>query len=495
LASASGAENTFMMDFLHSFFSSVWFGLLLLAFFGVSIFIHELGHFLVARWCGLRVDVFAIGFGPAIWKRRHRGVLYKVGIFPVGGYVALPQLDPTGMSRIQGTDGTDPAAVLSAVAPWRKVLVSVAGAAGNILLAVGLAWVVYLVGIPAGPAERSSVVGYVEPRCASYDAGLRIGDTIRSVNGKAVSTWTEARMEVAFHQAVDLVVADREGATRTIHVPTEGGMLGEQSLKGVDGPSLCMVLRVEPGKSADLAGLRTDDVIVAFAGEEVYSRGHLTQLVHDHADEPTEVVVKRRVGGNEERVTLTVTPRMDPALHRARIGIEFNLAAVELDTVVRPRPMEQLKSHASAIFRFLGALGTPKQARAASKAVGGPVAILVSYWYIVKTSPMLAVWFTGLLNVNLAIINLLPIPVLDGGHITFSLLEAVRRKPLNARLVNALYNVFAILLISLIIVLSVRDVDRFTPVGRLMRGWFDHDAAPAVTNTIATTSDVPATGE
>lgn len=149
------------------------------------------------------------------------------------------------------------------------------------------------------------------------------------------------------------------------------------------------------------------------------------------------------------------------------------------------------------IFRFLEALTTPKQAKAASGAVGGPVAILVSYWYIVKTSPMLAIWFTGLLNINLAIINLLPIPVLDGGHICFSLYEMIRRKPLHPKFVSALVNAFAFLLIGLIIMISVRDVDRFTPIGNVVRKVFGHEkpaAAAAVTNAPApAATNAPAT--
>ncbi len=164
------------------------------------------------------------------------------------------------------------------------------------------------------------------------------------------------------------------------------------------------------------------------------------------------------------------------------------MAAVDYDTVIRPSPLEQLKSHGSAMFRFFAALVTPQQAKSASAAVGGPVAIMASYWVIVKTSIMLAIWFTGFLNVNLAMLNLLPIPVLDGGHICFALYEAVARKPMHPRLVSALVNGFALLLIGLIIVLSIRDVDRFTPAGNYVRSLIngaETNAVPAaVTNTV-----------
>ncbi len=476
------------MDIIFGWLHNAWFAILLLAFFGFSIFVHELGHYLVARWCGMKIEVFSIGFGPSIWQIRRNGILYKIGIFPIGGYVALPQLDPTGMSALQGeTEGPDAGKPLPSITPWKKILVSLAGAAGNVLFAIVLAWLVYLIGMPAGPAERSSTVGYVDIASPAHAAGLRVGDTITAVSGKTTRTWTEVRMEAAFHEAVELTVRGRDGQSRVIALETGPGVFGEQHIPGVDGPSLCLVRRVQPGLTADQAGLKADDLIVRFAGEDIYSRAHLIQLVNLHEDRTVPVEVRRQEGGGDPRlVRLSMTPRRDAELDMVRIGIEFNLAAVEHDTVVRPKPMTQLRSHAGAIFRFLGALGTPKQAKAASNAVGGPVAIIVSYWYIVTTSPMLAIWFTGFLNINLAILNLLPIPVLDGGHICFSLAEMVRRKPVHPRLVNALVNAFAMLLIGLILMLSVRDVDRFTPLGRVIRGWFDGGKPPMESSAIPT---------
>jgi regulator of sigma E protease len=441
----------------------------ILAFlFGMSVFVHEAGHFLAARMCGLVVEVFSIGFGPAIWKRKHKGVLYKIGCIPVGGYVALPQLDPTGMSAVQtGADGKE--RHLPRVAPWRKIVVSLAGAAGNVLLAVLLVWIVYWKGIPGGPSERSSVVGYVAPDSAAYAAGLRIGDEVLAVNKTLVHKWSEVRMEAALCQKAMLRVRAPEGTERVVNVVTEKGLLGEQGLNGVDGRNLCSVLAVEPGMSADKAGVRGGDTVVEFAGREVYSIGHLIALVEEHRDQTVPMKVKRSVDGAETVVTMPVTPVFDRAAKQVRIGIRFNLQAVDYDTVSRPRPLEQLRAHAAGILRVLQALGTPKQAKAASQALGGPVAIVASYWIIVKTSIMLAISFTAFLNVNLAILNLLPIPVLDGGHVMFALWEVVTRRPVPAKVVNALVNVFMILLIGMFLMLSGRDMDRMTPVGRFLR--------------------------
>jgi regulator of sigma E protease len=251
---------------------------LLILFFSVSIFVHELGHFLAARWLGLVVDAFSIGFGPALWKRKRGGVVYKIGCIPIGGYVALPQLDPSGMQTVQGTDGA-PVRNLPSIPPWKKIIVSVSGAAGNMMLAVLLAWVVYWIGMPAGPAERSATVGYVDPKCRAYAAGLRLGDEIVALNGKAVKNWRDLVDTTMLLPEVQLQYRDTNGVVHAISLQTERGMLGEQMLAGVEGRSLCTVLSVDAGMSADKAGIRSGDTIVEFAGVEGVSRGHLIDQV------------------------------------------------------------------------------------------------------------------------------------------------------------------------------------------------------------------------
>ncbi|MFT5239228.1 MAG: regulator of sigma E protease [Candidatus Promineifilaceae bacterium] len=477
---------------LTEFFINVGVVLALVLFFGMSIFIHEFGHFIVARWCGLVVEVFSIGFGPAIWKKRVNGVLYKVGIFPLGGYVALPQLDPTGMSRVQGEsdgDGEAPAP-LPAIEPWKKILVSIAGAVGNIILAVVLAWIVYLVGMPAGPAERSSIVGYVETQSEAYADGLRTGDRIVRVNDIQVQKWGDFRLESALHnESVEVEALGPDGLSKVMSLSTDKGFLGEQKVPGVFEPTLCVIMKVAPGQSAEKAGLKPNDTITHFAGEVLLSRRHMSALVTANKGKRQPITVKRFEDGEWISVDSHATPEFDAKVDLVRIGITWNDKAVDHDTVVHPKPMEQLREHSSSLFRFLGALVQPKQAKAASAAAGGPVAIFATYWFIVKTSMMLAVWFTGFLNVNLAMLNLLPIPVLDGGHICFSLWEWITRRPMHPKVVNGLVNAFAMILIGLILILTVRDVDRFTPVGPMVRNAFGAKEA-ASTNVMETVENI-----
>ena len=459
---------------LQEILGKVWVVAVVIAFFGVTVFVHEFGHFVVARLCGMVVEVFSIGFGPALWKKRVRGVTYKIGVIPFGGYVALPQLDPTSMAAIQGTEDDAGSEPLPRVSPWLKILVSMAGAAGNIVLAVLLAWIVYWVGMPATTASQDTVIGYVDTNCVAYVNGVRIGDTIYSVNGARVAKWSDFVQEASLYEEVLLHLDTPEGVRKTVSVPTDEWEYGMRVIAGVEARGPCVVEAVAEGMSAEQAGVTQKDVIRAFAGAEVMSPRHLIALVNAHGGEPVSMTVARVEGDEEVEKTFTVTPEHDPEYDRTRIGIVFATTRF----TVHPWPADQIRHHSSAIFRFLKSLVTPKKARRAARLVGGPVAIVSYYVGIINASLMLAVWFTGFLNVNLAVINLLPLPVLDGGHIVFSLWEVVTRRPPRPKVVNVLVNLFAVLLIGVFVLLSLRDLDRHTPLGRLVRRLLQREPPP-----------------
>jgi regulator of sigma E protease len=446
----------------------------MLVLFGLTIFVHELGHFLVARALGLVADVFSIGMGPAVWKRKIGGTTWQIGCLPIGGFVALPQLDPNSFLEGRGGRSLPPAAA------WKKILVALAGAAGNIAFAFALGAVVWAVGKPMALSECNAVVGYVAADSAAEAAGIEEGDRIVSLDGAAVANWDGILNHTALSGSAEVLVeAEKPDGTRLSCVlPLEETELGVKVLPGLDGMSLCLVAEVYPNSSAEAAGLRAGDWIVEFGGKELYGRGHLSKLVDRAADEVTEIRFRR----DGEMLAAAVKPQYDPALGRALIGIMFNTQA-DLDFAAKghPTPWAQVKEHAGGIFRFLHALATPKTAGAAAGAVGGPVLIFVMFWTMLKLSWVMALWFTVFLNVNLAIVNLLPLPVLDGGQVVLGLVEWVRRKPLPAAVVNTLVNTFAVLLIAVLLVLVYRDTIRsILPSARRAFGPKAEDPVPVI---------------
>lgn len=483
---------------LHGIYVTV----IVLLLFGVSIFAHELGHFITARLFGMVVEVFSLGFGPSIWKKKYRGTLYKIGIFPIGGYVALPQMDPTDALppvKPKQTDATAGASAkeptpeagkpLPSVAPWKKIVVAVAGAAGNMVLAAIIAWIVYWGGKPSTPGERSAVIGFVDTNSVAYTSGLRIGDEILAVNDFPVATWNDVIQENARFETVRFVVRTPTG-TNMLTVPTEKNALGFRMVDGLREITLCKVMAVEAESSAAKAGVQPEDTIVRFNDVTVLSVEHLVSLVSARPDTPTPLAVER--GG--QILALTVSPQLDQALGRARIGIRFDPMAVDYDKVVHIPPSVQLKGHATMILRVVRAL-VSKEAKHTAEGLGGPPMILYMIQDAVRKGIMIALWFMCFLNVNLAIINLMPIPVLDGGHIMFSLWEMITRRPIHPKLIGWIYQVFFFLFIAAIILLSGRDFQRLYQLRQLSKTVarqmaVTNTATSAETNALAVPEDV-----
>lgn len=443
--------------------------------FGLSIFVHELGHFVAARSLGMAADVFSIGMGKGIWKRKVGKTVWQIGWMPFGGYVMLPQMDPNSVLESSG-GGEREGRRLPRVEPWKKIVVSVAGAFGNVVFAFLLATAVWALGKPSSLQERNAVVGYVKDGSAASSAGLVAGDEVLAIGGEAVKSWVELTEKAALAPgaAVTLAVRATTGEEREVELELERADVGIRLLPGLDGMEPCHVAAVKPGSGAEAAGLRGGDQVVGFDGQKVYGRAHLSQLVERAAGRRATIEYRR----DGQELAAPIESRYDEKLKRHLVGIQFNtIGDLDFETRAHPTPWEQVGSHATAIFRFLRALATPSTSGAAADAVGGPVLILIMLWLMVKSSFMLAIWFTGFLNVNLAIFNLLPLPILDGGHVVMSAYEWARGRPAPQRLVNALANTFAALFIALFLTLTFRDSVRH--VVPTVRQWAEGDGEAA----------------
>lgn len=489
---------------MNDILNNIYDGVILVLLFGVTIFAHELGHFLLALRCGMVVDAFSIGFGPAIWKKKIRATTYKIGCIPFGGYVALPQLDPAAMSAIQGSpssadnpEKTDNQAgraenekhnkenrTLPHVAAWKKILVSLSGVAGNFMFAVLLAWIIYLVPDAATPDEKGAIVGDVATNSAAFLLGLRPGDEIVAVNDERVNTWYEysvlCLLGAGESNRIDLTIKS-DGSLKKINVPTSETDMGIQAVEGIDKAMPCLISDVMPGGGAEAAGIEPNDIVKEFDGVSIVGAQHFIRLVDSRAGKAAPVVVER----NGKLIKLTVTPRFDPERGRALIGVVLgSFDAAVMPWMQHKEPMRQIAGDAMGIVRFLKALITPRESKHARQGVGGPVMIIATLWISIQTSILNAVGFLRFLNVNLAVLNLLPIPVLDGGHILFGAWEAVTRRKANPRFVNFVVNVFATLLIGLLVLLTFRDFFRLSKFWHIFHEESGEPAA-GITNNVS----------
>ena len=444
--------------------------------FGVAVLVHEYGHFLAARLLGFKVDAFSIGFGPAIAKWRRGGVEYRIGCIPLGGYVALPQLDPSEMDVIQGKheQGKDHPPIPS-VAPWKRIIVAVAGPLGNVVLAVVVAFVIYFISSPEDFGGVGVTIGRVEAGGPAEAAGLRVGDRLVTFGGNRVSCWNEVVVECILGagagDAIDAVV-DRGGERVALSIPVKtDDNTGYAEIPGVSPRIKCQVGDFSDVSTAREAGVGRGDVILAIDGVELNDPADMAMRIAAGGCETRQFLIRRFRGGKVE--TLSFAPRMDEELGRPMVGIVFaDTETANQSWMMYRRPSLQISNDAKSILRILRALFAPKakgEATRAAKGMGGAVTLFVVFWLQIQAGLIHTLAFLRYLCINLAIINILPLPVLDGGHVMFALLEIVTRRKPSAKLIGWIYNIFAVLLISLMAILILRDAFRLNQMFRRSR--------------------------
>lgn len=435
-------------------------------FFGLSIFVHEFFHYLAARMCGFRIDEFSIGFGKAIWKKKVGATVYKIGWIPLGGYVMLPQLDPAGMELIQGgAEGS--AGHLPPAAWWKRIIVSVAGAVGNLVFACLLAMIIWT--LPPSPTEdlrfEGAVVGYAGKGSEAALAGLRPGDRILAVNGAQVGSWgdfaTEAHLGAVDGKVALAVSNIIDGAVADLSIPVGNVKIGLRTMHAITNimeAHCCAVGMVSTNSPAERAGLKTEDMLISIDGCKVVAVEHAIDLIRGSGGNPIKLEI-RRAGRLQE---LTLTPEILPETKAFGIGVVLVKYDVSPPMWMRHRnPVDQINGDVKSIKRILKALVTPRETSKAAGALSGPVVIFPAMWAFMLSGIFSALSFVRFLNMNLALLNLLPIPVLDGGHVLFALWRGITGREVPGRLSNALVNIFAILLITVFLLLTVLDASMF----------------------------------
>ena len=431
-----------------------------LAIFNLLIFVHELGHFLAARWRGLYIEEFALWFGKPIWRRKYNGVWYAINSVPAGGYVKLPQL--AGMESLEGAAELPPEA-MKPIKPLDKIIVAFAGPLFSFLLAFAMATAVWALGKPASEFD-STIVGHLLPGGPAELAGLKVGDEILEVDHKHVTHFLSGTNSVKW------AIIRSEGATIPFKVKRGEEVLTVESgwtkpeTSGWRRPALREVQigpRTTPGVGfvmrnsvADQAGFQSGDLIQSVNGKPIFNLDEIHPILVENVGGSVAVVVQR--GDQQVPLTLSV-PQSQVAGSTAPVfdlGIDWGRIKLEY-----PDPWTQVKEAATTIFRMVGALTSTKSDVKAAH-FSGPVGIMRLYYQVFEGPEgwRLALALSVLINVNLALLNLVPLPVLDGGHMLVACIEAIRRKPISGKAFEMVSTACAVALIGFMLYVSFFDV-------------------------------------
>ncbi len=420
---------------------------------GVIIFVHEAGHLVMAKFFKMRVLAFSLGFGKRIWGFERGGTEYRVSMIPLGGYVRLGGEDP-------GEVSDDPHDFMN-TPRWQRILVYLAGPAMNILLAIVLIALVLMVGIQV-PSLREipPVVGGIEPDSPATVAGLEVGDRILQVDGSEVTKWDDVYFVfvTSAERPVELTV-DRVGERLELTITPEKIPKYEMGRTGAFPTFLPRIAQVVPNSPADEAGFEPGDEIVGADGRELSQWQDFVSHIEERPDQEVAVTVLR--GG--DRIELRVTPADESG--KGKIGVMhgyFQRLPPHLALIESVRFNWDMSRQTLTV---LGKIVTGKMA--AKSALSGPIEIAALSGAAARSGFKNLIQLMGLISISIAILNLLPIPVLDGGQITILLFESLRRRDLSLSVKERINQVGLLMIVLLMVVVLYFDIVKNVPTDLL----------------------------
>jgi regulator of sigma E protease len=432
---------------------------------GVLVFVHEFGHYAVAKLFKVRVEVFSLGFGKRLLGFRRGDTDYRISLLPLGGYVKMAGENP------METRTGDPGEFMSHPR-WQRFLIAIAGPVMNIILAV-----VVLTGLfmyrheYEAYLDKPAEIGWVTDGSTAQNAGFRTGDKIISIHNKQNPTWDDVRFQIfgSIDQNLEMDVlrgAQTLHVTLPVHISekddtnlfTELGMIPAQ-------PTI--VGDVVPGEPAEKAGIQPKDQIIAVNGTNIQSGGYdaLFELLQKGKGTPAQITLERsgqrlektlvpqylagsNSKGNDKAYRLGVLVKFDINTEKLRFPAAFHAAVV------------QNKRYSTLIFKVLSDLLTGK---GSLKNLGGPVEIARQSGRAAQLGFIALLDFMCLISMNLAIFNLLPIPILDGGLMLMLLVESVMRRDIKQQVKERVYQAAFVFLVLFAAVVIYNDVARTIP--------------------------------
>jgi regulator of sigma E protease len=431
---------------------------------GVLVFIHELGHFLLARWHGVRVITFSLGFGPKILKIQRGDTEYCISIIPLGGYVKMAGENPDDPHT--GSDDE-----FLAKSKWQRFQILLAGPVMNLLLAVVLLAGVLMRGASVlAYLDQPAAVGLVQPGSPAERAGIQPGDVIVKVGTADVRTWEHLEMAVGARPEREVpIVVMRNGREEhfTIRVDltelrTRNNTRFEIGTIGVLPDVYPEILNVVKDGQADRAGIKVGDAIVSINGKRMVFSSQVVEEITANVNKPITITVRR--DGTDH--TYTATPEQQGDLVRIGIG------PGEARRSFTPTPIEaigmSIERNIEMAGMILGTLRDLVTGEASPKQLMGPVGIAQLSGESAQAGWMSLLLLMASISLNLGLLNLMPIPVLDGGHIFIMGLETISRRDFSLQVKEKMLFVGFLLLMTLMVTVIYNDLTRIAWIENLM---------------------------
>ena len=424
---------------------------------GVLIFVHELGHFLAARRLGVRVLTFSLGFGPKLVSTQRGDTEYCISVIPLGGYVKMAGENPDDPRSGQ------PYEFLSRT-KWERFQVLIMGPAMNIILAVVVLAAVLAQGVDV-PAfqDQPPVVGAVEHGSPGEKVGIQPGDRLLTVDGREVDTWEQAYLQIGTKPDREIPITIlRDGRTIAVSVYATGDKYEVGDI-GVLPNVAPHVQSLFPGDPAQRAGLKAGDEILAVDGQRVVFARQLSESMRGKVGKPVDLLVRR----HGQEMHFTVTPVSRPG-YPAWIGITI----AEATKSFKPGPLEAVKysvvrnwESSGLIFRTVGGLFT---GATSVRQLQGPVGIAQLSGESAQQGVLSLLSTLAMISLNLGILNLLPVPILDGGHIFIMGLEGIARRDFSVQVKEKMLLAGFVVLMMLMVTVIYNDLTRISWIERLM---------------------------
>ena len=432
----------------------------MLVLIGVMINIHELGHFWVARYFNVKVEAFSFGFGTRLFGFRRGETDYRFSLIPFGGYVKMAGEQVTD----EATD--DPRAFL-AKPRWQRLIIAFAGPFMNIVLAVGILTGLYMVKYQkVSDADLEAVIGHVMADSPAAKAGIQDGDRIVKLDGKANPTWETVGLQelTGAYRPMHLTVERNGKRFDTTVTPTLSERFGV-GFAGWDERGEIQLVQIEAGYPADQAGLKKGDVLLTVNGQPIHSQIKFHEMTKNSGGKPIDIVFERN-GHKREVIVKPVFAKLDgPA--RWVIGVAPQ-QKLHLITTRLPLPdalRESLKQNAQGALLMGKVLEGMVERRMSAKNLTGPIGMIQLSGDAAREGAAEFLGLMAMVSLQLAIINLMPIPVMDGGTILMLLVEMTMRRDLSLNVKEAVFKVGFVCIMALVAFVIYNDISKYLPAG------------------------------